>query len=270
MSNGTSGPLDFGELVNFYEQVVDPLTLPIGLSALDFINIASGYTLIDAGAGTGALAMRAAERGARVLATDIEPKMVERAAERLRQHATSEARVEDFNSLQVPDASFDAAVSIVGVLAFEGGETGLRELVRVVRPGGRIAVATWDQEENKAPHYLASEVYRDLFPNRQLWPEGFFPSWTKVAVSAALLQAGCGRAEVHDFKGEWEVTSPRTVMDDSGSSIRMFPGYKALSDWERAEFENAFVAALTKYTGSDGVARVATRAFIAVGHLPVS
>lgn len=263
-----SDRLDFGELVDFYERVVDPLTLPIGACALDLIGLAPGESLIDVAAGTGALAAEAARRGARVVATDIEPKMVARAAVRLTSYASAEARIASFDALGTPDALFDAAVSIVGVLAFPRGDAGVRELVRVTRPGGRIAIATWDQEETAAPQYLASDVYSGLFPDRQLWPATFFPAWTKDAVAAALRNAGCEQVEVHAFEGEWTVASPANVMEDSGSSIRMFPGYSELSTVERVQFESAFVAAVTEHCGPDGVARIPTRAFIVVGKLP--
>jgi SAM-dependent methyltransferase len=268
LTQGNSDPLDFGELVAFYERVVDPLTLPIGLRALELLNIAAGDRLIDVAAGTGALAVEAARRGMHVVATDIEPKMVTRAAARLTPYVNTEARIASFDALGTPDAAFDAAVSIVGVLSFPGGEAGLRELIRVTRPGGRIAVATWDQEQTAAPQYLAHDIYAGLFPGRELWPASFFPTWTKDAAAAAVREAGCTSAEVHAFEGEWTVTSPATVLEDSGVSIRMFPGYKGLSDGERMQFEEAFVAAVTGHAGPDGVARITTRAFIVVGQLP--
>jgi SAM-dependent methyltransferase len=268
LTQGDSDAIDFGELVAFYERIVDPLTLPIGLRALDLLNIAAGDRLIDVAAGTGALAVEAARRGVHVMATDIEPKMMARAAARLTPYASAEARIASFDALGALDAAFDAAVSIAGVLSFPGGEAGLRELVRVTRPGGRIAVATWDQEQTAAPQYLASDVYAMLFPDRELWPASFFPVWTKDAAAAALREAGCTSAEVHAFEGEWTVTSPATVLEASGASIRMFPGYKGLSDGERVQFENAFVAAVTGQAGPDGVARITTRAFIVVGQLP--
>lgn len=268
LTDGNSDPLDFGELVAFYEQVVDPLTLPIGLRALELLDLAAGDRLIDVAAGTGALAVEAAQRGLHVVATDIEPKMVTRAAARLTPHRSADTRVASFDALDTPDAAFDAAVSIVGVLAFPSGKAGLRELVRVTRPGSRIAVATWDQEQTAAPQYLASDVYASLFPDRQLWPVSFFPAWTKDAAAAALREAGCTSAEVYKFEGEWNILSPATVLKDSGASIRMLPGYKGLSDSERVQFKDAFVAAVSSHAGPDGVARITTRAFIVVGQVP--
>jgi ubiquinone/menaquinone biosynthesis C-methylase UbiE len=202
--------LDFGPMVAFYERVVDPLTLPIGLRAINLCDLGPGDKVIDVAAGTGALAVEAARRGICVLATDIEPNMVARSAERLASFSNCEARVMRFDVLDVPDGSFDAALSIVGVLAFSNGRAGLRELVRVTREGGLVAVGTWDQERPEAPQYLAYDVFAALFPGRQLWPADFFPIWSKADVGAALRDAGCSRAEGHEVKGEWAPPSRHT------------------------------------------------------------
>jgi ubiquinone/menaquinone biosynthesis C-methylase UbiE len=260
--------MNFGPMVAFYERVVDPLTLPIGLAAIKLCNLAAGDRVIDVAAGTGALAAEAARSGLRALATDIEPNMVARAAERLAAFSDCEARTMSFDALDVPDASFDAALSVVGVLAFANGQAGLRELVRVTRNGGRVAVGAWDQERAEAPQYLAYNVFDKLFPGRQLWPAEFFPSWSKAAVVAALREAGCVRAEVHEVEGAWRVQTPIKVMEESGASIRMFPGYKALDENERSRFDGAFISEVSRHKTSDGEARMATRAFVVIGHVP--
>lgn len=56
-----------------YEHLVDPLTLPLGMYTLDLAQVGRGSRIIDVAAGTGALALVAAKRGAHVLATDIAP-----------------------------------------------------------------------------------------------------------------------------------------------------------------------------------------------------
>jgi ubiquinone/menaquinone biosynthesis C-methylase UbiE len=267
VSDTNGDPLNFSELVTFYERIVDPLTLPMGRRALDLVGLTRGDRLIDVAAGTGALAAEAAQRGMRVLAVDVEPKMVARAAARLAPFPGSEAREMNFDAMEAPDASFDAAVSIVGVLAFPGGQKGLHELVRVTRPGGSVAVATWDQEQTAAPQYLASDVFAGLFPDRQLWPADFFPAWTKDEVVLALREAGCTKAEMHSVQGEWVVQSPAAVMAEAGASIRMFPGYKASSEVDRHRFEDAYTAAVVGRAGPDGTARIMTRAFVGVGRI---
>lgn len=133
-----------------------------------------GERVLDVAAGTGALALEAAAGGARVLATDFSPGMVERLAARLGEggfdQADSEARVMDGQALDLPDGGFDAAFSIFGVMLFPDWEAGLRELHRVVRPGGRVVMATWARAEGAGPAMLFAQAWREAFPDRDTPP----------------------------------------------------------------------------------------------------
>jgi demethylmenaquinone methyltransferase / 2-methoxy-6-polyprenyl-1,4-benzoquinol methylase len=97
-----------------------------------------GDRVLDAACGTGELAVADAEAGAReVVGVDFSPRMLERARSKSAQIEWVEA---DLLSLPFPDASFDAATVGFGVRNLEDLEAGLRELRRVLRPGGRVAI----------------------------------------------------------------------------------------------------------------------------------
>jgi ubiquinone/menaquinone biosynthesis C-methylase UbiE len=261
----TAASFNFDTFLNHYERLTEPVTLPAALQSLDLTDVAEGTRLIDVAAGTGGFAVAAAARGARVLATDLAPGMVARTAERLRSYEGCEARVMSCDALQVPDATFDASFSHFGILALPNARKGLDELVRVTRPGGWVAVSYWDQEACVAPQYLLQQVFKGMFPDRQLWPDNFVRSWSNRAIAEALREAGCVAAETFGCEGRWTVTSPKTVMLDQGAAFAFFPGLRELTPSEYEELGQAFGAAIEHYAGDDGVAQVPTRAIIAVG-----
>ena len=97
-----------------------------------------GDRVLDAACGTGDLAVAAAEAGAReVVGLDFSPRMLERAR---RKSSAIEWVHGDLLALQFPDGSFDAATVGFGIRNVADLEGGLRELRRVLRPGGRLAV----------------------------------------------------------------------------------------------------------------------------------
>jgi demethylmenaquinone methyltransferase/2-methoxy-6-polyprenyl-1,4-benzoquinol methylase len=95
-----------------------------------------GDSVLDACCGTGDLALEAERAGGRVTGLDFSERMLERAR---RKSATVEWVRGDVLELPFADASFDAATVGFGIRNVEDLEAGLRELARVLRPGGRLA-----------------------------------------------------------------------------------------------------------------------------------
>lgn len=118
---------------------------------LDAAHVKAGDRLLDVGTGTGTVAAVACSRGADVVAVDAEPSMLELARRRLRAAEVCHAALP---RLPFADSSFDAAVANFVINHVGDPAAAVRELRRVVRPGGRIAVTIWP---NPSP------------PAQQLW-----------------------------------------------------------------------------------------------------
>jgi SAM-dependent methyltransferase len=103
-----------------------------------------GLQWLDLACGTGAVAERAAARGAALTGIDLAPALVQTARERAAELGLEiDYRVGDCESLDVPDESFDAVSSTCGVMFAPDHAATARELARVTRRGGRIALASW-------------------------------------------------------------------------------------------------------------------------------
>jgi ubiquinone/menaquinone biosynthesis C-methylase UbiE len=109
------------------------------------LDLHPGVRLLDVAAGTGALATAAARRGASVLAIDSSRGMVAFLARRAREEGLSnlDARVMDGQKLDLPDASFDLACSVFGVMLIADHRAGLTEMRRVLVPGGSARLVVW-------------------------------------------------------------------------------------------------------------------------------
>jgi len=100
--------------------------------------VRAGDRVLDAACGTGDLAIADLQAGAgKVTGLDFSPKMLERARAK---HASIEWLQGDMLALPFADETFDAATVGFGVRNVENLELGLRELRRVLRPGGRLAI----------------------------------------------------------------------------------------------------------------------------------
>jgi SAM-dependent methyltransferase len=142
--------------VLLYEEVFEPLTQELAMKAIDALAINPGAKVIDSGAGTGGAALELARRGAKVTAIDACPGMAGRIGQRAQFAALPLlVAVMDGQRLAIADASFDAGLSVFGVILYPDAVAGLSELRRVVKPGGRIALVTWTEPQS---YELASEL----------------------------------------------------------------------------------------------------------------
>lgn len=105
--------------------------------------------VLDVATGTGWTARRAADRGAVVAACDFAPEMVNAAVELSAARGYDIAFEEgDAEALPYADGSFDAVISTFGVMFAQRPEDAAKELARVCRRGGRLALATWTPNGN--------------------------------------------------------------------------------------------------------------------------
>jgi len=141
-------PLRWNDHVALYEDVFEPLTQSLSSAAIAALAPEPHSRVLDSAAGAGGAALELARRGHQVTAIDASLAMVKRTRERASATGLAiEALTMDGQDLAFSDASFDAAISVLGVILFPDAVRGLSELRRVVRPGGRIALVTWTAPE---------------------------------------------------------------------------------------------------------------------------
>lgn len=138
---------------------------PATSRALDLAGVIEGVRVLDVAAGAGDQTLMIAERvgpGGSVLATDLSPAILEyaRASARSAGLSNVETRVMDGESLELPDASFDVAVSRVGLIYFPDQARAVSEVHRVLVPGGRFAAIVYSTPENNGFFSLPVSIIR--------------------------------------------------------------------------------------------------------------
>jgi SAM-dependent methyltransferase len=133
-STWTSG--DFGRIARSYERGAAEFIARLGLEP--------GDEVLDVACGTGNLALPAARAGATVTGVDIAPNLITQAKARAVEEQQSILfDVGDAEALDYANDEFDVAVSMFGAMFAARPDRAAAELLRVVRPAGRIAMANW-------------------------------------------------------------------------------------------------------------------------------
>jgi ubiquinone/menaquinone biosynthesis C-methylase UbiE len=217
-------------------------------------DIQAGWRVLDVATGSGNAALAAARRGCEVVGVDYVPALLERGRLRARAEQLDVQFVEgDAENLGFAAASFDAVISIYGVMFAPDHHRAAAELARVCRPGGRIALASW------TPDGFIGETFR-IF-SRYIPPApGLQPPvrWGDEAYVDSLFGnrahsiTSYSRSAVFRFRSaEENVEFFRTYY---GPTLRAF---ETLQAPERESLHNDLVALARRYDRNGGTGPVA-------------
>lgn len=162
-------------------------TTPAAARLVAFARLQPGETVLDVGTGTGVVAITAARAGAKVMALDLTPELLAQAREnaRIARCESIEWTEGDAERLPYPDASFDVVLSQFGHMFAPRPDVAVAEMRRVLKPGGRVAFATWP------PEHLVGRIFAFVGQNSPPPPAGAAPpgQWGNPGIVAERLGA---------------------------------------------------------------------------------
>jgi ubiquinone/menaquinone biosynthesis C-methylase UbiE len=153
-----------------YHKFATETVWEIGPVLVEECGISAGQRVLDVATGTGNVAIRAAEAGAQVVASDLTPENFEAGRREAQARGTALEWVEaDAEALPFGDSEFDVVTSSFGAIFPPSHQRVADELLRVCRPGGTIGMA------NFTPEGLAGDFFQALAPYTPPPPPGALP-----------------------------------------------------------------------------------------------
>jgi SAM-dependent methyltransferase len=153
-----------------YASMVETFLLPLGPRLVEACEIGPRMRVLDVAAGTGNASIPAAQRDARVTASDLTPELLEAGRRRAEAEGLELEWVEaDAEKLPFDDEAFDVVMSAIGAMFAPHHQAVADELVRVCRPGGTIGLLSW------TPEGMLGALFRTMGPFAPPPPPGAQP-----------------------------------------------------------------------------------------------
>jgi SAM-dependent methyltransferase len=238
-----------------YGALTGRITAHVAGPLLDAAGVAAGTTVLDVGCGHGELCAAAAARGARPTGVDLAEGMVDAARTA---HPDLTFCVADAEALPFDDGAFAAALGAFVVNHLPHPERGAAEMARVVAPGGRVAIAMWDQPERVEFLGLLDAAMDAAHVERGLvLPPG--PPAYRFAdegeLRALLTGAGLADVAIAPVRFTYTIADLDELWDGVlTGSVRTAAQLRALDDDERARVRGALDDLLEERRSTGGLA----------------
>lgn len=192
-----------------YVEVTGPELAPFSADAIEHLRLSASDRVLDVACGPGTTTLQMAPRVARVTAVDFAANMLDHLRTKLEADGIDNVEVHcmDGQSLALEDASFDAAISMFGLMFFPDRAAGFAELHRTLVSGGRAAVSTWCPIDRSPVMQLFLAGLRAAVPEL---PEGDSISRldNEDDLRAEMEAAGFAEVEVHELSHSWRHDEP--------------------------------------------------------------
>lgn len=227
---------------------------------LEMAGITNGQRVLDVAAGAGEQSVTVAKKvgpQGYVLATDISSNILEFANQLARQEGLSniETKVMDGEKLELEDETFDAVISRVGLIYFPDQQKALREMLRVLKPGGKVAAIVYSTPEKNKFFSVPVSIIRNRakLPPPLPGQPGPFSLGAQGVIEKAFLQAGFKNVETELIDSPLELSSAKECVrfekESFGALHQMLSG---LTDDEKESVWNEIETELQRFETEKG------------------
>ena len=248
--------------------------MPVSSALVDRLRLQPGERVLELAAGpgdTGFLAAELVQPGGTLICSDAAEGMLDVARERAERFGVTgvEFKRLELEWIDLETASVDAALCRWGVMLSLDPEAALREVRRILRPGGRVAIAVWDRPEVNPWATIITEALITIGavepPDRGA-PASMFSLADPERLVELLEAAGFVEVTVEPVEVVRALASVEAYLEQTRDiQISVISVIDGLSEEKQSEFRQAFVEAAAPFVDDSGALTMPGRSLVAAG-----
>jgi ubiquinone/menaquinone biosynthesis C-methylase UbiE len=257
---------DWNEMAKTFDAWL-PYIRPVADRLIDTLDLKPGLKVLDVACGTGEPGLSIARRWkgrVEVLGIDAAEGMIGVCSRKV-----TEERLDGINyramkaeEITFPDGSYDRVISRFGVMLFDDPLKGLREMFRVLRPGGRMAFSVWSEFDKVQAASIPFRLLAQQFPENDRPPEPKMAALGEPGKLNALLKdAGIHHYRIEPFHLTYTFDDPEDLWKLVTQSGFSKEHYEKLSDTGREAWHRALLKELSHHI-KDGKVTLTNEALI--------